>query len=1317
LGSLWLSHVAGHAEGNLSASLAIPWLAPGVGILLLLRYGRGTWPAIVAGSVVVWGVIRSIYLPMVIAESFAEALSIVLIVTLLHRWQFHPTLDRYKDSLLLLGALVLGRSVSSIGDVLAVIGSAWFATDPAVIGRIADAGAVRHGDMLVISSELLRFSSRWWANTAAGSLLVVPLLALGSLTLSKLRRDLAHLACLAIGVAAWIAAALTLPPGGVWLVVLLPAAYSLVAWATIRFGVGVAMSAVLIIALAASSGFGFQLGTFAATGPHQSLEAAWGFIGLLVATSLFLTALLSQRARDLRIIAVSAERYRQLFIGSPYPMWTEDAVSGQILLANPAALQTYGYTEQEFLRLRDRDLTVDPPAAWTVPQGGAVSVERHRTRGGSEIDVEVARSAASFDAIPVRICCVEELTERNELRLAVMRTTDIERFRLGEVIERQLMPLLDALSQAALRLGEGRLDELSERFTLLSISADAQSAAQICTRLTRGVSPLQWADGNLSEALIRLPSTLPKQGPQLRVYIAPGSELALSLERCDHVYRLAEEAVQIAAAHAGTGNMWLTLEVTEERVRVMIEDDGAGPVNEDFDSDLALQSINARAAAAEGQLEIGRTWSGGWLISFECAQTRTVRAATAPRPAVRSADAASAKPIVPAKTATPVAPAALPPAMHAIEPDQFIGSPPRPRWWLGAVLIALGAALTWLMSRYLYTPDPANEWYQSLVPLPWIPVGLAVATLLLAGERLWIALFGVALLLDLWFAPGGWQLQVLDAAAGTFAAVCTARLLTAMGFRTACERLRDLAALTGAAAVGQMAYVTLLPMGILLIGKLAPGALTPELRALIHAFDAPSGAFLTLAQEMFRWWVAGVTGILLGLPAVVAWSTAAWRRVLAGKLEMFLWVISLSAALLILFKASGADWRLPVLAACLAVAVWAAVRFGAALAWTATVLVALAASVSYSLKLGALAPDRSDWGVTALWAFVTLIAATAGTLTALLADSEQTEQRLRRLDARYRTLFDAVSHPLFAVAADGHIRLANDKAREFYGYTNEEFAAMSLADLEVEGDGQLPDLHSAAVVARRHANKSARSRDVELALTPVEFEDGPGALCFSIDVTERNRLRTQMIESADQEQRRLALEFHDGLGQILTGLQLGIQPLLNSARKHLAVDRAAIEFVSDAAREALAACTRILRGISPLQESGGDLLTALRRLPDHLPPGTRHQLTVSVSATSAVTLPLELREHLYQIAREATNNAIKHATANRISVLLSVTPNLIELCVEDDGIGFDPTDHNMGLGLHSLRLRAAALSGRLRITRKGAHGMAIELRCAQAVAA
>jgi len=94
-----------------------------------------------------------------------------------------------------------------------------------------------------------------------------------------------------------------------------------------------------------------------------------------------------------------------------------------------------------------------------------------------------------------------------------------------------------------------------------------------------------------------------------------------------------------------------------------------------------------------------------------------------------------------------------------------------------------------------------------------------------------------------------------------------------------------------------------------------------------------------------------------------------------------------------------------------------------------------------------------------------------------------------------------------------------------------------------------------------------------------------------------------------------------------------------------------------------------------------------------------------------------MREHLYQIAREGVNNALKHAHAHHITVRLEVTATHLTLAIEDDGVGFDASGiRSGGLGLKSLALRAAALRGRFSILRRPAGGTAIICRCGQAAA-
>jgi signal transduction histidine kinase len=83
---------------------------------------------------------------------------------------------------------------------------------------------------------------------------------------------------------------------------------------------------------------------------------------------------------------------------------------------------------------------------------------------------------------------------------------------------------------------------------------------------------------------------------------------------------------------------------------------------------------------------------------------------------------------------------------------------------------------------------------------------------------------------------------------------------------------------------------------------------------------------------------------------------------------------------------------------------------------------------------------------------------------------------------------------------------------------------------------------------------------------------------------------------------------------------------------------------------------------------------------------------------------LKMRNHLYRIAQEAVQNALKHSGAKNIDIELWSRPGDLRLSIIDDGQGFTAgPEKSTGLGMRTMRFRASAIGGRLLITR-GANG-------------
>jgi signal transduction histidine kinase len=92
-------------------------------------------------------------------------------------------------------------------------------------------------------------------------------------------------------------------------------------------------------------------------------------------------------------------------------------------------------------------------------------------------------------------------------------------------------------------------------------------------------------------------------------------------------------------------------------------------------------------------------------------------------------------------------------------------------------------------------------------------------------------------------------------------------------------------------------------------------------------------------------------------------------------------------------------------------------------------------------------------------------------------------------------------------------------------------------------------------------------------------------------------------------------------------------------------------------------------------------------------------------------LDAALENAVYQIAQEALNNTLKHAAATQVTMQMSMDARNLHLEIKDDGKGFDPATvgATAGLGLVSMRERAAQLDGSLAIISKPGQGTRIRL--------
>ncbi|MCC3154904.1 7TM diverse intracellular signaling domain-containing protein [Hymenobacter sp. BT770] len=205
------------------------------------------------------------------------------------------------------------------------------------------------------------------------------------------------------------------------------------------------------------------------------------------------------------------------------------------------------------------------------------------------------------------------------------------------------------------------------------------------------------------------------------------------------------------------------------------------------------------------------------------------------------------------------------------------------------------------------------------------------------------------------------------------------------------------------------------------------------------------------------------------------------------------------------------------------------------------------------------------------------------------------------------------------------------------------------------------------------------------------------------ELQQRNEVGRRLIAAQDAEREQLARELHDAMGPNLAALHMAWQ--------------------SEAVREALAAAPKA-RSIGQLtEEILGQLYEQVRQLSHALlpaEPGT-NRLTRSVASLCEALnlngtprvithfdadidqLPQAVQSAAYRIVAELVNNAVRHAQAHQVEVQLRLHPEVLELCVEDDGRGFGRGEDApiTGIGLRGVRTRTAYLGGTVNIESPG----------------
>jgi PAS domain S-box-containing protein len=344
-------------------------------------------------------------------------------------------------------------------------------------------------------------------------------------------------------------------------------------------------------------------------------------------------------------------------------------------------------------------------------------------------------------------------------------------------------------------------------------------------------------------------------------------------------------------------------------------------------------------------------------------------------------------------------------------------------------------------------------------------------------------------------------------------------------------------------------------------------------------------------------------------------------------------------------------------------------------------------------------------------------------LTAIsdLAARKQAEESLRRSEHNLAGFFNQSPIGLVWLSAGGVILRANQAQLDMLGYAGEDYVGHSFTEFCGEpsrGRELLERLADKKTVRNfrmarrckdgtiRHVLVDAVSFLADAAPSWSDHQPHYSAL-FLRDITDRVKLEKEILQTSEQESRRIAQDLHDGLGQLLAGAA----HLTGALQKDLAAkslpEVRQLGRIQDVLSMSIAHTRDLARGLHPVEPAPNGLMAALQTLASqteklfHVACHFNHRQPVLIKDNTVAT-------HLFRIAQEAMTNAIKHGNAKRIEISLAGTPERITLAVKDDGAGV-PAGHRKtaGMGFRIMRHRAGMIGGSLAIRKEAAGGTAI----------
>lgn len=214
-------------------------------------------------------------------------------------------------------------------------------------------------------------------------------------------------------------------------------------------------------------------------------------------------------------------------------------------------------------------------------------------------------------------------------------------------------------------------------------------------------------------------------------------------------------------------------------------------------------------------------------------------------------------------------------------------------------------------------------------------------------------------------------------------------------------------------------------------------------------------------------------------------------------------------------------------------------------------------------------------------------------------------------------------------------------------------------------------------------------------------------VALASEIAVRQRLEHEVLSVTELERERVGQDLHDEVAQDLVGVACAVDLLERRLKEKSLPEADQARKISELVDHTLTEVREVARGLYPVTLEAEGLGPALEELCGVLSHSFKIDCRLDCPEPAIVNDP-GTAVHLYRIAQEAANNAVKHGRATQIVIGLRARDGKLKLTISDNGLGItQPIPQGNGMGLHILKYRTQAIGATLNIDRRPEGGMLV----------